>query len=163
MYIISDTNIWIDFVKIGRLGHPFLLDAVYCVSQATFDDEMRDPPTMREELVQYGLSLIATTDDDLFQAVALTKRYPQLSLYDALALLIAKGRSWILLTGDKPLRKAAEREGVTCHGVIWIYDQLYEQGKMTLSEFHDAISALILVMQSGKRRFPMNELQKRLK
>lgn len=134
----------------------------YSISRSTFDDEIVKSDEMRSRLLELGLSLIDITDDEYNDSLLYMERYPKLSVYDALALSIAKRRAWVLLTGDKPLRKAAEQEQVECHGTLWVYDQLKEQGKMKPTEIRAAIVDLIKAVETGRCRFPMAELQKRL-
>ena len=90
------------------------------------------------------------------------RKYRALSLYDVIALAIAKSRRWVLLSGDRKLRQAAEKENVDCHGVIWVYDELLDQGKITLEERAIAMQDLIDAVQTGRCRLPLDELKKRL-
>ena len=62
-------------------------------------------------------------------------RYARPSKYDCIALAIAKVRGIILLSGDGPLRKAANAEGVKVMGTIAILDQLYELKKISQIEY----------------------------
>lgn len=161
MYISSDTNIWIDFYEIDHLDHPFRLEYEYYISKNAFFDEMVKSDEMREELVRRGLKLADVTEDEFIQARTYGEKYRRLSTYDTIALSIAKARGWILLTGDKFLRDAATEEMVECHGVIWIYDELKENGKLSTDEFHMAIDELICAVENGQCRLPMDELRKR--
>ncbi len=74
-------------------------------------------------------------------------------------MAIAKMRSFILLTGDGPLRKAAKLEGVQVMGTIGILDQLSEGRYICLDEFQYCIEEL-LKYNGGKERLPENELKK---
>ena len=65
------------------------------------------------------------------------------------------------LTGDKPLRKAANKEGVVVYGTIWIYDQLKNLGKISEDDYDSAIADLITAVQNGRCRLPLDELFKR--
>lgn len=62
--------------------------------------------------------------DRVGEAFEIRARYPQLSANDCFCLVAAlcHDRS-ILLTGDRQLRRTAERSGVSVHGVLWIIDQ----------------------------------------
>ena len=131
MYISSNTNIWIDFNEINHLEHPFLLRYEYYISSAALYDELIEPPQLREKLLELGLRQTEITDEELALALEFQNIYKKLSVYDRIALAIAKTRSWILLTGDRPLRNAAKKEGVECHGAIWIYDELLRLKKLT--------------------------------
>lgn len=161
MYISSDSNIWFDFNSPDRIGHPFRLDCELYISRAAFDEELIEPSTLRRELLERGLQLADIQEDELQLALLFQQRYIRLSVYDSFALAIAKHRGWILLTGDKPLTKAAKKEGVECHGTLWVYDQLIDAGKITLQERRNAMDGLIELVLAGKRRLPLDELRKR--
>lgn len=163
MFISSDTNVWIDFYEIGHLELPFRLDYQFYISHDTFREEFLKSEEMKDDLLKYGLLLADVTDEEFAEATVYQSRYPVLSLYDGFALAIAKVRGWILLTGDKPLRKAAAKEGVECHGTIWVYDQLRNQNKMTEAEYNLIIESLIKAVKNGQCRLPINELQNRIR
>ena len=163
MFISSDTNIWIDFFEIGHVDHPFLLDNKYYLSSAAYEDELVKSDELREQLLENGLRLAEITNEEFAMAQSYRTSYRKLSLYDTFALAIAKTRSWVLLTGDKPLRNAAESEGVENHGVIWIYDELLRQEKMDKERYHEAMQALLIAVLEGKCRLPVQELIQRMK
>ena len=162
MYISSDSNIWFDFFEIDHLDHPFRLKYKFYISDDTFTDEIQGPEGIREELLHLGLQITETLEDELVMAKAYTDQYRALSLHDAIALAIAKSRNWVLLTGDRQLRIAADKEKVQCHGIIWIYDKLKETGKIAEDEYHSALKDLIKAVRASGRRLPLDELEKRL-
>jgi len=162
MYISSDTNIWIDFFEIKHVNHPFLLEHEFYLSAVAYEDELLKSEELRKELLAFGLRLADITDEEFVMAESYRTAYRKLSLYDAFALAIAKARSWTLLTGDKPLRTAAEREGIECHGVIWVYDELLRHGKISLDDFREAMQQLLAAVQEGQCRLPLNELIHRM-
>ncbi len=87
--------------------------------------------------------------------------YKKLSIYDRIALAIAKNRKIILLTGDAPLRKVAMHEGVTVIGTIGILDKLYAGKYIDDSEYKYCLSEL--QRNNGfEIRLPRDELEKRL-
>lgn len=160
-YISSDTNVWVDFAQIHRLALPFRLDLTYCMSTDTVEDELLEPPNIREQLLSLGLVSIEINEAEFGIAVQLGKVYKKLSFYDLLALAIAKHRGFILLSGDGALRRAASKEGVEVRGTLWILDQLKATAKITVEEYH----AALLDLQndtSGRIRLPREEIHKRL-
>ena len=163
MYISSDTNIWIDFHEIDRLGLPFQLRFKYFISRHTFKEELLQPEELKVDLLNHGLQLTDVGDEELRLAIAFHSTHKQVSLNDAFAFAIAKNRNWILLSGDKPLHNAATSEGVECHGTIWVCDQLKEQGKVTDSEYGIIIEELIEAVNDSRCRLPMAELLRRRK
>ena len=66
------------------------------------------------------------------------------------------------MTGDKPLRNAAQTENVECHGLLWIYDELHRLNKISAEIYKEAMEALVISVQEGKSRLPMYEIMKRL-
>ena len=95
MYISSDSNIWFDFNSSGRLDHPFRLGYELYISRAAFDEELKEPISLRTALLAYGLQLADVQDDELQTALLCQQKYPRLSVYDSFALAIAKHRRWI--------------------------------------------------------------------
>lgn len=163
MFISSDTNIWIDFDEINHTEHPFLLKHEYYISSASFEDELIQSDELKAALLAHGLRLTELTDEEFTLASHYRTLYRRLSLYDTFALSIAKCRSWILLTGDRPLRLAAESENVEVHGVIWIYDELLRQDRISSDEYHDEMFELRDAVREGRCRLPLAELEKRIK
>ena len=162
LYISSDTNIWIDFFEIKHVDHPFLLEHEFYLSAAAYEDELLKSEELRKALLAFGLRLADITDEEFSMAESYRRTYRKLSLYDAFALAIAKARSWTLLTGDQPLRTAAEHEGIECHGVIWVYDELLHHGKISSDDFRNAMQLLLAAVQEGRCRLPVNELIRRI-
>lgn len=161
-YISSDTNVWLDFAIIDRLALPFRLPYVYLMDSDAIEDELLNPPGIGKELVKLGLCAAELTEEEFFLAEKLSAKYTKPSIYDCIALAIAKTRNLVLLTGDGPLRKAAKAEGVRVMGTIGVLDQLVERNYIGLEEFHYCIKEL-LKHNGQKVRLPESELRKRLK
>lgn len=160
-YISSDTNIWLDFAVIDRLDLPFRLPYIYLMDKDAIEDELLNPPDIGKRLVEMGLRKTELTEDEFMLAEELTAKYAKPSLYDCIALAIAKARGITLLTGDGPLRKAAKAEGVLVMGTIGILDQLSDGQYIDTKEFKYCIEELL--KNNGKKvRLPEGELQRRL-
>ncbi|MCM1122759.1 MAG: hypothetical protein NC416_09250 [Eubacterium sp.] len=90
-----------------------------------------------------------------------TGNFSKLSIYDCVALAIAKCRNIILLTGDGPLRKAARSEGVSVMGTIGILDRLYDGAYIEREEYLRCLKRL-QKYNGGKVRLPGIELERRI-
>ena len=90
------------------------------------------------------------------------KKYAQLSVYDRIALSIAANRKIKLLSGDKALRIAAQREGVEVHGSLWLLDILLLLDKMQESRYKDILRTM-KSLNGSRIRLPDKEIEKRLK
>ena len=86
---------------------------------------------------------------------------PRLSIYDRIALAIAKVRKIVLLTGDGALRKAAKCEKVNLLGTIGILDQLLIGNYIDKRDYEFCL--LELQKSNGQEvRLPKNEITSRL-
>ena len=160
-YISSDTNVWIDFFVIGRTDIPFHLPYTFIMNCDAINDELLPPSGLREKLLQCGLVSVELTIEEFGLAEELGPRYPQLSIYDRIALAIAIVRKIVLLTGDSALRKAAKHENVNVLGTISILDQLFDGSYIDESEYEYCLKEL--ERYNGQEvRLPKSEINSRL-
>ena len=160
-YISSDTNVWVDFATIDRLEYPFRLPYTYLMNNDVVGKEALSPKGLGDKLLELGLQAVELTIEEFFLAEEYTTKYAKPSLYDCVALAIAKTRGIILLTGDGPLRKAAKAEGVRVMGTIGVLDQLVERELIKREEYRYCIEEL--QRHNGRKvRLPAEELEKRL-
>lgn len=178
MLISSDTNVWLDFLCIGQLEHPFLLDNSYYLSSITYHDEIDDNTNIINNSKRYDeirmcvkenkILITDATIDELKLAMKYQNEYKPpkvskaISMQDSIALAIAKERKWILLTGDAGLREASKFENVDCRGTLWIYDELLDKNLLSKVEYHNVMDKLLDVVDNKKRRLPRIEILKRI-
>lgn len=162
MYISSDTNIWFDFEATGFLEHPFLLDNEYYISDVTYHDEIQFSDTIRRIVESRQLHITSVPVKELQLAAKFAEKYPAISMYDAIALSIAKTRGWTLLSGDRKLKEAAVMESVECHGTLWIYALLKEEKRLSDREYKKALENLLDAVEKKGRRLPRAEIIKML-
>ena len=160
-FISSDTNVWIDFVTIHRTEIPFRLPYTYIMSRDAIDDELLSPQGLGQELLSYGLVPVAITIDEFLLAEQYGNQYIKLSIYDRIALAIAKTRQITLLTGDGALRKAAKQENVPVLGTLGILDQLWDHQYITADEYKICLHEL-QKNNGGAVRLPSHEIFSRL-
>lgn len=160
-YISSDTNVSLDFLVLDRLEIPFKLPYVYIMNEDAIADELLSPKELRENLIGLGLQAVELSEEEFYLAEEYNGRYKKPSLYDCVALAIAKVRGITLMTGDGPLRKAAEQENVAVIGTIGVLDQLYEGNHIEKEEYIECLEKL-LEHNGRKVRLPAKELQKRI-
>lgn len=161
-YISSDTNIWLDFVTIGRLELPFKLPYIYLMNEDAVHDELLSPPELSKNLLALGLIATELTEEEFLLAETYAARLSKLSIYDCVALAIAKCRRIILLTGDGSLRKVALAEGVAVIGTIGILDRLYDGVYITREEYLECLKRL-QQYNGGKVRLPEKALERRIR
>ena len=160
-YISSDTNVWIDFYKISKVQLPFRLDCKYIMFHETIEKELLYPEDLKSQLIDGGLLGVEITTEELFYADELSEKYRRLSVYDRIALSIAKKRQITLLTGDNALRKAAALEKVKVIGTIGLLDRLLNEDCIDKSEYQDCFLRLKKLIGNGIR-LPEEEIEARL-
>ncbi len=161
-YISSDTNVWIDFSIIGHIELPFYLPYTYIMNSDAIYDELLSPADLRGKLLRCGLVCVELTIEEFSLAEKFGLWYPRLSIYDCIALAIAKERKIILLTGDGALRNAAKNENINSLGTIGILDQLFTGKHINENEYKLCLEEL--QKHNGQAiRLPRNEITSRLK
>ena len=160
-YVSSDTNIWIDFSVIQKIELPFRLPYTYIMSEDAIADELLSPPELGQELISHGLKPVEISIEEFELAQSYGEKYIKLSVYDRIALSIAKNRNIILLTGDGALRKASREEGVRVIGTIGIMDQLLERELVSEAEYVECLQRL-KQQNGGLVRLPWVEIETRL-
>ena len=160
-FISSDTNVWVDFATIQKLEIPFKLPYTYIMNEDAIESELIYPEEIRENLVRLGLQAVELSEEEFYLAEEYNAKYAKPSLYDCVALAIAKVRGITLMSGDGPLRSAAEKENVSVIGTIGILDRLYEGNYIEKKEYVECLESL-LKNNGGKVRLPEKELQKRV-
>ena len=160
-YISSDTNVWIDFFIINRTSLPFRLPYTFIMSEDAVNDELLSPAGFREDLISKGLVSVEYTIEEFEYAEYFGSQYPKLSIYDRIALAIAKVRKITLLTGDAALRKAAAKEGVTLIGTLGILDQLFDGELIDKEEYRHCLQEL-KNNNGGQIHLPKGEIEYRL-
>lgn len=112
---VLDTTVASDVQSAALWRALVQLDLDLLVPDVVAVTEFNDPEL--EEARRAGISFESLTADeeDLAADLATTHRRP--SANDLAALAMAKHRQATLLTGDGPLRSAADSENVAAHGV----------------------------------------------
>ncbi|MBO4446133.1 MAG: hypothetical protein IK036_02555 [Clostridia bacterium] len=158
-YVSSDANVWFDFNAISKIDLPFRMPYKYIMYKEALRDEIISPPELLESLLDNGLKGVDITTEEFYYAAELGEKYVKLSVYDRIALSIAKNREIVLLTGDGALRKAAESENVSVLGTIGLLDELYENRLISTLVYRGCLRRL---KDHNERRLPIDEIDKRL-
>ena len=160
-YISSDTNVWIDFYKISRTQLPFRMNCTYIMFHEAMEKELLYPGDLKSQLIECGLLGVEITTEEFFYADELARKYRRLSVYDRIALAIAKKRGITLLSGDNALRKAAVSEKVKVIGTIGLLDRLLNEDCIDTKEYRDCLMRLKKLIGNGIR-LPEEEIDARL-
>lgn len=128
--IVNDASCLIDLRK-GRLLHVLCaLSYEFIVPLPVRVSELLDfTPQEWALLDSSGMATYDLPPDLVGQAFDIKKQHGRLSANDCFCLVTALAHAdSILLTGDRLLRRVAEDSGITAHGVLWLVDQLMQEG-----------------------------------
>ncbi len=115
----------------------------------------------KDMLLELGLELQPVSGNLVDRASHYYYQHAELKLNDCFALVLSQEiENSILLSGDSKLRKVAESEGVTVHGVLWIVDELEAHGLVPHQELHDK---LLLLQNDDRVYLPEDEISKRIR
>lgn len=142
--IISDTSCLIDLRKAALLAAFLRLPFEVLIPDTLFEDELLSfTAEEKKSLVKSGLKVIDLPGPQVARARDVVRAQPRLSVHDGFAFALAETHTGcILLTGDSALRVLAERSRIEVHGVLWVCDQIVEQGLSTAERLHAALSKL---------------------
>lgn len=153
--LISDANILIDMEKGQLLELMFKLPFDFRVPDLLFFDEMEE---QHAHWLDHGLQLGTLSEESVRRVSQLTRKYPKPSRNDCMALVLAQQEKCPLLTGDRDLRQAAEREGIMVQGSIWLVEQLVTHRIISLGAAQQSYQH----MERNGRRLPWKLAYQRL-
>ena len=164
LVLISDANVLIDLEVGGIIERIFRLKATIAVPDVLYAKELE---AQHPHLVTLGLQLRSLDEASIHLVAQWSLRHRRPSRYDFMAFALAVQESGILLTGDRHLRNAVDRElaempntPVQHHGTFWLIEQMLTDGVITETEAKASIER----MKQGKRRLPwdrFDELMRR--
>ncbi len=145
--LISDANILIDLEEGKLIELMFQLSYRFSIPDILFAEELEEE---HQHLPELGLQLAELTSETMIYAMTLIQRYTKPSRNDCFALALAIQEKCPLLTGDKALREAAEKEAVSVNGTLWLIEKMIYQQLITVAQARHALQR----MQESGRRLP---------
>ena len=153
--LVSDANILIDLEEGALLVSMFSLDFQFIIPDILFFEELVE---LHAHFLDYGLEQRTLSSESMIRAWEMAQIHKRPSRHDLFALSLAKQELCPLLTGDKDLKEAAEKEGVEVRGTIWLVEELVRTKRVSVNI---AKSAYDKMEQSG-RRLPWKKAKYRL-
>jgi predicted nucleic acid-binding protein len=131
---VSDACIFLDLFDLELIDSFFSLD-LEIHSSSEVVGELFD--YQRRRLKEYQIKkmiLIHSLDKDDWDAIS-RKGYPNtISYNDKIALYLSDKLDCLLLGSDKIVRQIAKKKSIQYHGILWIFDQLIENEKISKTE-----------------------------
>ena len=155
LLLISDTNILIDLEDGKLIPMIFQLPYEFAVPDILFETELRK---QHHNLLEDGLTIKTLSPESIERIETLRNKYPRPSIIDHSALSLSIQENCPLLTGDKSLRIAAEKEHVEVHGILWVIEELLTFNIIELNQAEKSFDSMI----SKGSRLPLKLIHKLL-
>jgi rRNA-processing protein FCF1 len=152
---VVDTNVLIDFYRGEVLEALLALPFTFLVPDVIVAE--LEVPDGRQLLAR-GLQSASLTGEQVAVVMDLASLYRAPSINDLFALVLARTRAAMLLTGDSALRELAESEGITVHGTLWLLDELV---RLAILNPEQAAEGLARMLARGSR-LPERECRLRI-
>ena len=155
---VIDTSVLMDLDRGLLITEIFLLPFIFVVPDLLYHKELT--PKFGNRLLELGLEVRSLSGKTLLATHQYhTTHRRTISFVDCAALALASSEELVLLTGDKKLRNLAEQENVTCHGVLWVFDQFYDRKIINGDELTKRLQQ---VASHPRARLPKQDVQERL-
>ena len=156
---VQDANIIIDLIKIDLWQIALKLELEIYTTDFVVGELGEDQVAIIQPYIDQGYFRIRAFDaGEVVEIFGLNERIPALSAADCSVLHSARLDGAMVLTGDKRLRNEVRSKQLEVHGILWIFDELLQQG---IIDFQHAISKLEILMKTNVR-LPKKECQLRI-
>ena len=155
--LVPDTSVIVDLERGRFLPALFRLEATFTVPDLLYEQELRE--ASGQSLIDLGLQIAHLDGKGVALAQSCARTVRSISLADAFAFALAKNGGHTLLVGDGALRAFSESQGVTCHGVLWVLDELEAAKLQTAKQLR---AGLIAIAGHRRCRLPRNFVDERL-
>jgi predicted nucleic acid-binding protein len=162
--VITDACIFIDVIDLQLTDRFFNLELEIHTTMDVFNELYPNQQQILQTYQQAAKLIIYSLSKEEQQEI-LEQDFPaSLSMEDCSVIYMANKLNAIVLSSDKPVRNYAKKKAIDYHGMIWVFDQLVEQGLLTKREAITKLQKLVLSNMIYKGNADMiKEMEKRLK
>jgi len=162
---VTDACIFIDLHDLELTNSFFNLDLdIHTTSSVLFEMLYEQQQILRAYQSVNRLTIHNLPEDDLRDIFS--EEYPKsLSETDKSVLHITNRINACILSSDKTLRNYAQKKGIECHGMIWIFDRFIETSILIKrKEAANKLKQLVAMnIVFRNNRHLVDEIEKRLK
>jgi predicted nucleic acid-binding protein len=133
--VINDANILIDLVHLDLTDVFFQLENLELkTTDFVFEELLEEQKLIINIFIDEGrLEILESVEDDLNEIANIHSQTTGLSFEDCSVWYFAQKTSGILLTGDGKLRRQSSQSGIEVKGILYIFDELLNQGLITFN------------------------------
>lgn len=159
--VVSDTNIFIDLVKLDLLGDFFSLP--WDIHTTDFVISELEIPEQKAAVMAFIKRKKLTVGKlDAEEVGLIVERSDEtggkISITDFSVCHYARKNNYTLLTGDMNLRKVAIKENISVHGILFLFDELVKHNILPPELAADTLKQL----KEVNTRLPLEEVDNRI-
>jgi predicted nucleic acid-binding protein len=155
---VTDTNVFIDLIHLQWLGQLKALELEVFTTDYVLLELHEHQRKELMAMVEAGVLVVHKLLEKDISEITQMQVPKAFSPTDTSVVWLALKHCAMVLTGDAPVRRFCENNGLEVHGFLWIFDQLVEKQVTTPIE---ATAKMEMLMEKNKR-MPLDECEKRL-
>lgn len=160
--IVSDTNIFVDLFDTKLLKEFFALPYEIKTTMLVFSEIRNDRQlqAIKPFVDNKKLAIERLTDKEFKDCFTLKLTTPgDLSIADCSVWQTAKKHNARLLTSDRNLRKAAEKDNLKVHGILFVFEEMLFYNFITYEKAAESVK----ILEQNNKRFPKKIAESKLK
>ncbi len=162
--VVTDACIFIDVIDLQLTAKFFSLELEIHTTVDVFNELYTYQQQILQAYQQSEKLIIHILSKEEQQEI-LAEDFPaSLSREDCSVIYMASKLNAIVLSSDKPVRNYAKKKAIDYHGMIWVFDQLVEQGLLNKPDAITKLQKLVLSNMIYKGNADMiKEMESRVK
>lgn len=160
--VVSDTNIFIDLVKLNLLGDFFALPWEIHTTDFVIN-ELTDVEQKAAVIAFIRRNRLIVGKLEAEEVGVIVERSNEtggkISITDYSVCYYAKKNSYTLLTGDKNLRKVATSDNIVVHGILYLFDELIMHSILP----HQLAVEMLKKLKEINSHLPIDEVDARIR
>ncbi len=162
--VVTDACIFIDVIDLQLTAKFFSLELEIHTTVDVFNELYTYQQQILQAYQQSEKLIIHILSKEEQQEI-LAEDFPaSLSREDCSVIYMASKLNAIVLSSDKPVRNYAKKKAIDYHGMIWVFDQLVEQGLLNKPDAITKLQKLVLSNMIYKGNADMiKEMERRVK
>jgi len=131
--VINDASILIDLIEIDLIDSFWELPFIFCTTDFVANEikSEKGRTAINTAIGKGKIEIYNSSTEQLGKINEIFNSSKGISFQDSSVFYFAKEKHAILLTGDKNLKIFTESFRLTSHGIIWIFDKLFEHNILT--------------------------------
>lgn len=159
---VTDACIFIDLIELDLISLFFSLDVEIHTSVSVMDELYMEQQQILEAYQSVGKLTVQNLDGSDFLEMGKISFPRGLSIQDCTVIYLAnKLNGAMVISSDKLVRKFAESQGLTYHGIFWVLDQLVRDSILSKAQALAILNIMPKINSMYQGALMKSEIEKR--